>query len=116
MIWFQLKWINQQLKLLKNKWFKNYLGKYLLLLDLFLGRSSWVLGAGTTTSLQFEQKTLSSFLAISGAEIYFPQDVALLPRLVSVDNWLLFSSQIPKDRSSVEPQLEQVFPPKISYN
>ena len=25
-------------------------------------------------------------------------------------------SQIPKARSSLEPQLEQVFPPKISYN
>jgi len=53
---------------------------------LFLGRSSCGFGAGSIESLQFEQNILSSFLAISGAEIYFPQDAALLPRLVSVES------------------------------
>ena len=49
------------------------------------GRSSLGLGAGLTESLQFEQNTLSSFLAASGAEIYFPHDPAELPRPVSAD-------------------------------
>lgn len=94
----------------------DHLGKNLLFFCFGLGFCSLGFATGWLISLQFRHNTFSSSLARSGSEIYFPQDEAAPLRPISSKEE---SSEIglnPKALSSLNPQLEQTFPPKISNN
>ena len=93
----------------------NHLGKCLLFFELDLSSDRFDV-TGSRISLQFKQNTFNSSLARSGDEIYFPQDAASPPRPELSEVTFSDIGLIPKALSSLKPQLEQVFPPRISYN
>ena len=70
---------------------------------------------GCLISLQFRHNTLSSSLARLGSEMYLPHD-ADPPRPIMSEDTSSDTLLIPKALSSLNPQLEQIFPPKISNN
>jgi hypothetical protein len=94
----------------------DHLGKNLLFLRLGLELCSFGFATGCLISLQFKHNTLSSSLAKSGSEMYFPQDEAEPPRPISSKEESSETGLNPKALSSLNPQPEQVLPPKISNN
>ena len=95
-----------------QRWFQDHLGKYLLFLDFGLSSLGFVMGC--LISLQFKQSTFNSSLARSGDEMYFPQEEASPPRPLLSKEISSETGRIPRALSSLNPQFEQVFPPKIS--